>query len=58
MEVIGENIKFDIQNTFQDINPDLIEGLTPVIINIIPITNFPLLLGEKKGESESLAKAS
>jgi len=37
-----------------EILPETIDGLTPVIINIVPITNFPLLLGIKESEDGEL----
>ena len=40
---------------FQTINNLQIEGLTPVIINVVPITNLPLLLGQKSESSDELA---
>ena len=39
----------------QPINNLQIEGLTPVIINIVPVTNLPLLLGQKSESSDELA---
>jgi len=45
MKFEGEEIKFSIPAGFQGIQPNHVNGLTPVIINIVPITNFTLLLG-------------
>jgi len=42
----GQEIKFDLPAFDpQNIQPESINGILPVIINIIPVTNFPLLLG-------------
>jgi len=41
---------------FPDIQPDRVNGIIPVIINITPIINFPLLLGGyEAGESQEIS---
>ena len=41
----GEGVSFKMENTGAVFNPEAIIGVTPVIINISPITNFMPLLG-------------
>ena len=41
----GQVIDINFTNLL-NIQPNTVNGVTPVIINITPITNFPLLLGE------------
>ena len=48
------NFSFD---DFQNIEPTNVNGILPVIINITPVTNFPLLIGlsqEKKEENNHI----
>ena len=40
----GQILDFNFTNSM-DIQPNTVNGITPVIINITPITNYPLLLG-------------
>ncbi len=54
IETRGESSEFDF--TFEDpavINAD-ITGLVPVIINVTPVTNIPLLIGVKEEAKEEL----
>jgi len=50
----GDKIKFDLPANLQDIQPTSINGITPVIINITPITNFHLLIGLSDKEEQIL----
>ena len=40
----GVEIQFNFES-LQGLQPDQVNGILPVIINITPVTNFPLLLG-------------
>jgi len=51
LEQKGKNVGFQFNNkSLQNINPDSIQGIVPVIINITPIINFAPLLGEIESE--------
>lgn len=52
VNMYGESPTFQIPAQFLDIPVDQIEGFLPVIINISPITNIPLLLGRTDIEIE------
>lgn len=41
----GEKAKFDFSIPEIDFDPAVIQGIRPVIINVTPVINFPLLLG-------------
>jgi hypothetical protein len=45
----GQEINFSL-DSLQNIRPDQVNGILPVIINITPVTNFPLLLGLSQDE--------
>ncbi len=45
LETAGEKIQFNIPPSIENLTPSDVQSLTPVIINISPITNFPLMLG-------------
>lgn len=53
----GVGIDITLPQTFEDINLLPVHGLTPVIIQMIPITNanLPVFLGNTKNEVEPLA---
>ena len=58
MEEWGQDIEFDIPAEWRGVEPADIEGFVPVIINVAPITNLPLLLGfnpESEPSSQPLA---
>jgi len=55
----GEKIEINLPSlNLQDIQSNTIDGILPVIINITPITNFPMLLGisEESEEEELLSQ--
>jgi len=52
MKTQGEEIKFTFPSNLQGIIPNSIDGVIPVIINIIPITNFSTLLGLNEEKEE------
>lgn len=53
----GKSVDFHIFFNPSELENMAIEGFSPVIINITPVTNLPLLLGIKKGdESTELSK--
>ncbi|MBU1996756.1 MAG: hypothetical protein KKD07_03180 [Candidatus Omnitrophica bacterium] len=45
VNIQGDSLEFQIPQKFLDVPFDRIDGFFPVIINISPITNIPLLLG-------------
>lgn len=52
------NIEFSLDN-IKNIQPDKINGFLPVIINIMPVTNLPFLLGlSQEEEAEELSNLS
>ncbi len=51
----GSRFTFDFEFNEQDIINIRQNGLTPVIINITPITNIPLLLGLNREQEEKLS---
>ena len=53
----GDKIKFDLPASLQDIQPTSINGVTPVIINITPITNFHFLIGLSDKEENKILTA-
>jgi len=52
LEIKGERIQFDISDEAIRMQNIQIDGLTPMIIQVIPITNLPLLLGVKEEEDK------
>ena len=52
VEEHGENIEFEIPEEFRDFEAADINGFSPVILNVIPVTNLPLLLGINDVEGE------
>ena len=52
MTIEGTEMNFTIPANLQGIQPHLVDGLTPVIINIIPVNNLHLLLGESRTKEE------
>jgi hypothetical protein len=45
VDVKGEGVDFQLPEDMQGIDLNNIEGLTPVIINVTPVTNMPAYLG-------------
>jgi len=41
---------------FPNIQANSVSGVTPIIINITPIVNFPLLLGKLTDENQQLSQ--
>ena len=57
MKEIGDNIEFDASVVdLENLDPDSILGIQPIIINITPVTNFQMLLGIKKEDQEDSSK--
>jgi len=50
----GQAIDINFTN-IPNIQPDTVNGVTPVIINITPVVNFPLLLGESEEQSDDFS---
>jgi len=50
----GNSIKIDFSDDFPNMPVGAIEGFIPVIINIAPVINIPLLLGEINHNEEEL----
>lgn len=46
MQVQGDEITFDIPADLQGIPWNFVDGFTPVIIDVVPVNNFPALLGD------------
>ncbi len=56
LEIQGKGQSFNAPNVNQNLqNIHIGEGLSPIIINITPITNLPLLLGATVNEEEMLS---
>ncbi|MDO8580133.1 MAG: hypothetical protein Q7S13_01470 [Candidatus Omnitrophota bacterium] len=51
----GQEINFSL-DSLQNIQPDQVNGILPVIINIVPVTNLPLLLGLSQDNEEKISK--
>ncbi len=48
----GSKFQFEFKNVnFENMNPNDLLGIEPVIINIVPVVNFRMLLGLKEEES-------
>jgi len=56
-EVRGEGVPFNVPHDSPEFDNMRIDGLTPIIINVTPIPNLPLYLGEAQAESDSLVYA-
>ena len=59
INVRGQEIQFTVPENLQGIQPDSVNGITPVIINITPITNFLPLLGisdKKESDNQQLSR--
>jgi len=54
LNVQGNDIKMDFSNP-QILNNISIDGFIPVIINVAPITNIPMLLGESEEQSDDFS---
>lgn len=53
----GDEIKLNIPADLQGLEPAAVDGVTPIIINIVPIVNFPLLLGvSQPGHPDQLSR--
>jgi len=50
----GDKIELKIPADFKNFDSTPINGFTPVILQITPITNLPLLLGESENESREV----
>ena len=53
LESHGEAIEFNLPEEFKYLETTPINGFSPVIFQIIPVTNLPLLLGGKGGEGNA-----
>jgi len=53
LNVQGNEIKMNLSNP-QILNNISVDGFIPVIINVAPITNIPLLIGELKEEADEI----
>jgi len=58
MKSTGQKIEFQIPPELLYLQTTPINGLVPVIINIVPVTNVPLLLGEvdREGNPTKMAE--
>ncbi|MDP8266583.1 MAG: GNAT family N-acetyltransferase [Candidatus Aceula meridiana] len=56
IETRGEGIEFDVPQELLNMDPAQITGFMPVIINIIPVTNFSALLGLSEAEEFQLSQ--
>ncbi len=57
MNTRGDAIQFNLPTELQNFDVNAVKGFVPVIINITPIPNFPMLLGIKKEEeTEELSR--
>ena len=50
----GEEVDINFTN-LPMIQPETVNGITPVIFSIVPITNFPFLLGISQEDSQQLS---
>ena len=55
LEIMGEGVEFTLPINMQDIENIPIDGFVPLIINVTPVQNLPLLLGGFEKISEPLA---
>ncbi|MFC1510305.1 hypothetical protein ACFL49_01460 [Candidatus Omnitrophota bacterium] len=60
LETKGEGIKFNVPFDLQNLESSSVTGASPVILQITPITNLPLLLGisEEEGSKENSLQLS
>lgn len=60
LESSGDQIQMTIPQRFQDMKDVSIDGFVPVIINIVPVNNLPLILGnaDTQGSSDSEDKSA
>jgi len=58
LETQGENIPLDIPTELPSLQNLQIEGLTPIIIQIVPITNLPMILGATEEKQEGILSLS
>ncbi|MCA9395434.1 MAG: hypothetical protein KC900_14630 [Candidatus Omnitrophica bacterium] len=57
LQIEGDRLELNIPVDTDSLEPVRIEGLLPVIINVTPITNLPLILGAVEKEPELYAAA-
>lgn len=55
LRIEGDGLNFNLPVNSMNLDQIQIDGLLPVIINIAPITNLPLILGTVEIEMEPLA---
>ena len=58
LQIEGDRLELNVPIDTGTIEPVQIEGLLPVIINVTPITNLPLILGAAPSEPELYAAAT
>lgn len=54
LESQGDAIKFDLPKNMKGIEPSSVNGVTPVIINMVPVPSLPLLLGLSQEENNKV----
>ncbi|MBF0522414.1 MAG: hypothetical protein HQL24_05090 [Candidatus Omnitrophica bacterium] len=58
LQKTGQSTKFNLPANLQNLRPQDITGLTPVIINIVPVVSVPIFLGiNKKPGEDNYAKS-
>jgi cellulose synthase/poly-beta-1,6-N-acetylglucosamine synthase-like glycosyltransferase len=58
VETKGQGVDLNVPENWQNLRPEDIIGFTPVIINVVPVTDFIKLLGLNNTDNELQAKSN